>query len=330
MIKSPLVSVIIVNYNGRKLLEKCFQSLTKVTYSNYEIILVDNNSEDDSIQYIKENFPNTIILKLKENYGFAYPNNIASKNAKGDYLLFLNNDTTVTTSFMEELVKKMETDQKIGICQSMLLKPKGEVDSSGDFVDVLGIVYSSKERITSEREALSAKGASMMIRKQLFKKLGGFDETFYFSFEDVDLGWRSWIFGYKVLVIPQSVVYHMVGQTIPKAKPNLAFHGFKNQLSMKLTNFEGKLAFNAILKFFLIYGFRMIRVLFDYNVRGRTKITGTKYEETLAQKPNLKAIIKSFVWILRNMDYIRNKQKNVNKNRVYKTSDLINRNVIVK
>jgi len=236
--KTPLVSIIIVNYNGRTLLENCFKSLAQVNYSNFETILVDNNSEDDSIQYVKENFSNTIIIKLEKNHGFAYPNNVGAKNAKGKYLLFLNNDTEVKPDFLFELVNIMEKDPKIGICQSMLLNPNGEVDSSGDFIDDIGISYSSKERVENIREILSARGASMMIRKSVFEKLGGFDEKFFVSFEDVDLGWRSWILGYKVVVVPESIVYHIGGQTIKTMNSVVSFHRLKNHLSMKITNFE--------------------------------------------------------------------------------------------
>ena len=103
--KAPLVSVIIVNYNGKHHLEKCLRSLSKVDYKNYEIILVDNNSSDGSIEFVKESYPSVIIKKLDKNYGFAEPNNIGAKSANGEFLLFLNNDTYVEPNFISELVK---------------------------------------------------------------------------------------------------------------------------------------------------------------------------------------------------------------------------------
>ena len=326
----PLVSVIVVNYNGKNLLENCFQSISQINYPNYEVLLIDNNSTDDSIEFVKNNYSSAIIIKLEKNYGFAYPNNVGAKNARGDYFLFLNNDTKVTPNFIDELVKAMEDEPKVGICQSMLLKPNGDVDSSGDFIDLIGVAFSSKEKISKKREILSAKGASMMVRKEVFEKLDGFDEKFFISFEDVDLGWRAWIMGYKVLVIPQSVVYHLGGQTITKAKPDLAFHGLKNQMSMKITNFETRSVVNVILKFIFIYGFRMLHVLLDYSFKGKTSIAATNYENSIAQKPSLNAILKSFGWLLTNLGYLSKKQKLLNKNRVYKTNDLIKRKVIIK
>ena len=143
---SPKVSIIIINYNGKELLEKCLESLFKVDYDNFEIILVDNNSTDGTMEFVTKNYPSIIIIKLDSNKGFAEPNNIGSKIAKGEYLLFLNNDTVVTPDFISKMIKVVENDKKIGICQSLLLKPDGSIDSSGDFIDKLGIVYNSKTK----------------------------------------------------------------------------------------------------------------------------------------------------------------------------------------
>ena len=179
---TPLVSVIIVNYNGKHHLEKCLPSLNAIDYSNVETILVDNNSTDGSIEFVEKSFSSIKITKLDKNYGFAEPNNIGAKIAKGEFILFLNNDTMVTSNFITELVKVINQDPKNVICQSLLLKSNGEVDSSGDFVDTLGIAYSSKNKTTEVKEILSARGACMLIRKKSFIELGGFDKNFFASF----------------------------------------------------------------------------------------------------------------------------------------------------
>jgi len=327
---NPLVSIIIVNYNGKPLLEQCLESLSKVTYPNLEIILVDNNSTDDSIEFVKNSYPLSMIIKLDKNYGFAHPNNVGAKNAKGEFLLFLNNDTKVTPDFISEMIKTLKHDPKIAICQSLLLDPSGGVDSSGDFIDSIGIAYSSKNRIKKIREILSARGASMIIRKKIFEELKGFDEKFFVSFEDVDLGWRAWIMGYKVVVIPESIVYHLGGQTIKKIKSELSFHGLKNQLSMKITNFETSNAISAIIKFFFIYGFRIVRIMIDYKMKGHTTIKATDYEDVIAQKPNIRAFFKAIGWLFRNQGYLRKKHKQVNSSRIMKTENLVKLNLITK
>ena len=325
---SPKVSIIIVNYNGKELLQKCLDSLLKVNYDNFEIILVDNNSTDGSVEFITKNYPSLIIIKLDSNKGFAEPNNVAAKISKGKYLLFLNNDTVVTPNFISEMVKVMETDKKIAICQSLLLKPDGSVDSSGDFIDHLGVVYNSKTEIDEIREVSSARGASMLVRSDIFEKLDGFDQKFFITFEDVDLCWRSWILGYRVLIIPTSIVYHEGGITIKKIKSEIAFHGFKNQLAMKITNFEPILAIRNMMLFFGIYGIRELKIWLDYTISGSTKLSSTEYEDNIAPKPSFKVIAKSIFWILSNYGYLLKKQRTINKNRVYSTTILKKMNII--
>ena len=325
---APKVSIIIVNYNGKELLQKCLDSLLKVNYDNFEIILVDNNSTDGSVEFITKNYPSLIIIKLDSNKGFAEPNNVAAKISKGKYLLFLNNDTVVTPNFISEMVKVMETDKKIAICQSLLLKPDGSVDSSGDFIDHLGVVYNSKTKIDEIREVSSARGASMLVRSDIFEKLDGFDQKFFVTFEDVDLCWRSWILGYRVLIIPASIVYHEGGITIKKIKSEIAFHGFKNQLAMKITNFEPILAMRNMMLFFGIYGIRELKIWLDYTISGSTKLSSTEYEDNIAPKPSFKVIAKSIFWILSNYGYLLKKQRTINKNRVYSTTILKKMNII--
>jgi len=325
---APKVSIIIVNYNGKELLQKCLDSLLKVNYDNFEIILVDNNSTDGTVEFVTKNYPSLIIIKLDSNKGFAEPNNIAAKISNGKYLLFLNNDTVVTPNFISEMVKVMETDKKIAVCQSLLLKPDGSVDSSGDFIDHLGVVYNSKTKIDEIREVSSARGASMLVRSDIFEKLDGFDQKFFITFEDVDLCWRSWILGYRVLIIPTSIVYHEGGITIKKIKSEIAFHGFKNQLAMKITNFEPILAMRNMMLFFGIYGIRELKIWLDYTISGSTKLSSTEYEDNIAPKPSFKVIAKSIFWILSNYGYLLKKQRTINKNRVYSTTILKKMNVI--
>ena len=325
---APKVSIIIVNYNGKELLQKCLDSLLNVRYDNFEIILVDNNSTDGTVEFITKNYPSLVIIKLDSNKGFAEPNNIAAKIAKGEYLLFLNNDTVVTHNFISEMVKVMETDKKIAVCQSLLLKPDGSVDSSGDFIDHLGVVYNSKTKIDEIREVSSARGASMLVRSDIFEKLDGFDQKFFITFEDVDLCWRSWILGYRVLIIPTSIVYHEGGITIKKIKSEIAFHGFKNQLAMKITNFEPILAMRNMMLFFGIYGIRELKIWLDYTISGSTKLSSTEYEDNIAPKPSFKVIAKSIFWVLSNYGYLIKKQRTINKNRVYSTTILKKMNII--
>ena len=332
MDKDPKVSIIILNFNGKSYLKKCLESLMKVKYPKFEIILVDNNSSDDSIEFVKNRFPSVIIIKLDKNYGCCYPRNVGAKKATGDLLLFLDNDTIVDPQFMTELVNVIKKDPKITICQCMLLKPDGEVDSSGDFIDALGSCFSSKDRIKETREILSARGASIMVRKDAFEKLGGFDNKFVWGFEDIDLGWRNWIIGNKSVLAPNSIVYHL-GELKPKTpiskiRVNVPFNGYKNHLSMNITNFEFQLAIKSLILFFIINGIRMLKILLDYKIYGKTKITA-KHNVSIAPKPDLKIYFQSILWLIKNVNYLRRKHKNVNSQRIVSTKELKNMKIIM-
>jgi len=319
MEKIPQVSIIIVNYNGKNHLEDCLASLEKIDYKNYEIILVDNNSTDNSVEYVKNKYPSITIIKLNRNYGFAEPNNIGAKNAKGDYLLFLNNDTTVNPNFISAMVNVLEQDPKIAICQSLLLKPNGQVDSSGDFIDTLGRAYSSKERVSEVKKILSARGASMMVRKESFWDLDGFDKKFFASYEDVDLGWRAWLWGYKIVLVPNSVVYHKGGQTVEKILPEIRFHGVKNSLVIRLTNFEGILGPSSVIKSFVVILFRQT-----------FGISLVSQREQIFPFPSIKTLFRGISWIVKNANYVLAKRKKVNSRRVRSSKDLMNLGLITK
>ena len=311
----PLISIIIVNYNGMTHIKPCFESLGNVSYSTYEINLVENNSTDNSVEYTSNNYPSVIILKLDKNYGFAEANNKGTRIANGDYFLFLNNDTKVDSNFLNELVLSLDGNPKIGIAQSLLLKPNGEIDSSGDFIDNIGVVYNSKSKIQEIREISSAKGASMMVKRKVFESLNGFDSKFFAVFEDVDLCWRAWIMGYSVILVPSSIVIHTGGQTIKHLHDEIIFHGIKNQIITKITNFESHLVLKNLLSFFLKYGIREAKIRLDYFSKGATSITSTDYEDKIAVTHNPKIILKSFLWLLRNFNYLLNKHNNVNSKR---------------
>jgi len=317
MEKVPLVSIIIVNYNGKLFLEECLVSLMKIDYKNYEIILVDNNSSDTSVEYVKNKYPEITIIKLNDNYGFAEPNNIGAKNAKGDLFLFLNNDTKVDPKFVGEMVKVLQQDSQIAICQSLLLKTNGEVDSCGDFIDTLGRAYSSKDKVSEVKKILSARGASMMIRKESFWDLGGFDKKFFASYEDVDLGWRAWIWGYKIVLVPNSVVYHKGGETVKQNLDAVRFHGVKNSLVFRLANFETALAIISIIKTFLLVIFRKI---FGFSL--------IESREEIFPLPSVRIILRGTMWVLKNIGYVLDKRKKVNERRKRTTKDLLNLGVI--
>lgn len=314
---NPKISIIIVNLNGKSYLASCLKSIEKNSYKNFEIILVDNNSTDGSIDFVRKNFPNVKIFKLNTNYGFAEPSNIGAKNAKGELLYFLNNDTTLCHDSLAELIKIIQKPE-IAICQSLLLKPDNTIDSSGDFITTMGIPYSSKKKATEITPILSARGASMMIKKQIFYELGGFDKQFFASFEDVDLGWRAWISGYKVFLVPTSTVYHLGGKTVSMLDSKIRFHGTKNTLLLCLVNFESTFAVKSLIRL----GGAIIAKKFSRQFN--------EENSELFILPSFPIIIHAVKWIIKNYKHITTKRKKLNSQRVRSTNELINLGLITK
>lgn len=308
----PKVNIIIVNLNGSHHLEKCISSIFNTSYPNFDIVVVDNNSSDDSVNFINNNFPQCKVIALNENKGFAIANNLGSKYADGKYLAFLNNDTIVTPTWLKELVAVMEYDNSVAITQSRLLRFAGEIDSTGDFATTLGRVYSStKDCFDKPRNILSARGAAMLVRKTFFVNEGGFDEDYFVSFEDVEIGWRAWILGYKVLMIPTSLVYHRAGSTTSHMSSLLSFHGLKNQLSLISTHFEGFLAAKNIVLVSSILFASLIRLLIKSKTDNRAFIVDKK------------AAISAVFWYLKNLSLIWSKHRTLNARRKKSTKELM-------
>lgn len=211
-------SVIIVNYNGARFLKNLFESLANQTFKDFEIIFVDNKSTDNSLQLLQEilsnKFPKNLrvkILKNNKNIGYCKGNNVGLKLANGKYVVFLNNDTYVSKTWLEELVKVMETQPSIGACQSRLIKPQtGNIQADGWFLDVYGwtqgIIFRKNNPAVS-RIPFYVSGASMIIRKSALEKAGSFDEELFYG--DFDLCWRLRLQGYHVAVALNSVCYHL-------------------------------------------------------------------------------------------------------------------------
>jgi len=216
----PKVSIIVLNWNGKQFLKNCLDSLRKLTYKSVEIIIVDNNSTDGSQEFIKKYYPKFILVENKKNYGFARGNNIGFHKSKGKYVLFLNNDTVVSPSFLESLVDDLEKDSKIGCIQPQirLTSEKDRLDQMGSYISFVGFLYHygyrkkySEKTYGKRREIFSAKGACIMFSSKLLKKIGLFDEDFFIFFEETDLCFRVWLSGYRVVYEPKSTIYHVVG-----------------------------------------------------------------------------------------------------------------------
>lgn len=226
MKNKPLVSIIIVNWNGGNVFSQCLFSLEKIDYKNFELIVVDNNSTDDSLEYVRI-FKNAKIIRNKTNVGFAPANNQGVKIASGKYILLLNNDTKVKKNFLSIMVERMESDQSIGALQPKIymMDNEGMLDNAGSFFTKSGFLthwgYGRKDssEFDNEKEVFSVKGACLLTRKDLVEKIELFDSDFVSYFEETDFCWRVWLAGYRCIYYPLTSIEHKVGFTSKKLSP---------------------------------------------------------------------------------------------------------------
>jgi GT2 family glycosyltransferase len=245
-----LVSVIIVNYNGKKWLQKCLDSLFSQTYTNFEIILVDNNSSDDSIEFLRSNYSDTRlkIIEHKENSGFAGGNNVGFKYARGEYIILLNNDTWVEKNYVNNFINAFNEIPNLGCAQSkiLLMDTPEKLDSAGSFWTTSTFLYhygvaknTNDEKYNKNYKVFSTKGASVIYRKDILDKLGLFDDRFWCYYEETDLNHRLWLAGYESWYYPQAICYHANGGTsLAFNNDFIQFHNFKNKIRSFLKNFE--------------------------------------------------------------------------------------------
>lgn len=260
--KKEKVSILIVNWNGKKWLEKCLGSLRAQTYKNFEVIFVDNASTDDSVEFVEENFPEVKVVQSENNLGFAGGNNLGMKYAKGEYILLLNNDTYVPKDFLEKFIDAFDQLSQASCIQSkIVLMDQPEVFdvcctfwTHSTFLYYFGHGKSEKDpQYNVAMPCFSAKGASMMIKRDVIDVVGLFDDDFWCYYEETDFCHRLWLSGYECWYNSDTVAYHANGGTSLKFQNDfIQFHNFKNKLASFLKNFQGGTLLWVIPVFFVM------------------------------------------------------------------------------
>ena len=250
-LKKASVGIVILNYNGRNFLEKYLPTLMNTAYPNYQVYVADNASKDDSIEYLKLNFPQVSLIELGKNYGFSKGYNLALQDLEPDYFVLLNSDVEVSPNWLHPLVEMMERDRQIAAVQPKiraLNEPEyfEYAGAAGGWIDFLGYpfcrgrIFSTVEKDKSqhdqEREIFWASGCCMVVRAPLFKGFGGFDDEFFAHLEEIDLCWRFKRAGYKIMFTPRSVVYHLGGGTLGYHSPYKTYLNFRNSYYTLLKN----------------------------------------------------------------------------------------------
>ncbi len=251
MNQQPKVSIVILNWNGQKYLEQFLPSVLSSDYSNFEIVVADNGSTDNSVSFLESTYPVIRIIKHNENYGFAKGYNEALKQIEADYYFILNSDVELLPDSLKPLVNLLESDKSIAACQPKLLTFNNKklfeyAGGAGGWLDAYGYPF-AKGRIFDVFEEdkgqydncepiFWASGAALFIRSSVFHEVKGFDNYFFAHQEEIDLCWRIQLLGYKIYSCPASVIYHVGGGTLPKGNSLKTFLNFRNNRIMLSKN----------------------------------------------------------------------------------------------
>lgn len=242
------VAVIILNWNGEKLLREYLPSVIETTDSSIaDVIVADNGSTDSSVELLRKEFPQVKLLEFSENYGFAEGYNRAIKATNYPYTVLLNSDVATTEGWINVLYDYMEANPNVGACQPKIRAYTNKTHfeyagAAGGFIDRNGYPYcrgrifdtveEDKGQYDEVMPIFWATGAALMVRSQLYIDAGGLDKDFFAHMEEIDLCWRILLTGSEIMAVPQSVVYHLGGGSLPASNPRKTYLNFRNNLLM--------------------------------------------------------------------------------------------------
>lgn len=262
------VGIIILNWNGKEHLATFLPSVLRYSGKN-DVVVIDNNSSDDSVEFLSKEYPQIRLVHNTENGGFAKGYNQGIKQIEGEYAQYvlLNSDVEVTENWIEPIVSKMESDEKLVACQPKVLAYKSKnkfehAGASGGYLDKNGYPFcrgrifneieEDEGQYNQETEIFWATGACMFVKSKVFHSLGGFDETYFAHMEEIDLCWRMKLHGYRIMAIPSSLVYHLGGGTLNYMSPRKVYLNFRNSLFTLYKNYRGSFLLAKIAWRFLL------------------------------------------------------------------------------
>ena len=304
------VSIVIPHWNNVDVLSECLESISNTDFENFETIVVDNASTDNSVASVRSNYPNVKLIENDKNYGYAGGCNIGAEAASGDFLIFLNNDTVQEKDWISNLIKTINSDDKIAAVQPKILNyyDRNVFDyagGSGGHMDIYcfpfarGRIFSIQEndegQYNNKEKCFWSSGTCFMVRKELFQKAGGFDESFFAHMEEIDLCWRLYAMGFEVWVEPDSLVYHKNALTLPMYSHKKYYLNHRNSLLMLLGNY-------SIKNIFLIGIPRLI-----------LEKIACFYSILMLDWRHFTAILRSLFWIIFHPNVIMKKRKSFSK-----------------
>ena len=316
------VAVVILNYNGKEFLRKFLPDVIERTGADAEVWVADNNSLDGSIDVMDEEFPGVKLIENHYNAGFAGGYNMALSKIEADYYVLLNSDIEVTPGWIKPVIDLMETDNKIAACQPKILAYHDNTEfeyagASGGFIDKYGYpfcrgrLFQSLEKDDGQYddpiEVFWATGACMFVRADIYHQFGGLDEDFFAHMEEIDFCWRVKNEGYKIMVCPSSVVYHVGGGTLPKKSPRKTYLNFRNNLSLLYKNIPKDQLVSAFIVRFILDGVAALKFFLEGGFH------------------DLVAVLEAHLYFYRNFGKLKKKRKMQKQNKV---SKVYNRNIV--
>lgn len=238
----PKTSFIVVNWNGAAYLKECLDSLKRQTTTDFEIIVVDNCSTDNSVFLVRQHFPDAILVPLDQNYGFAGGNNRGYPYTTGEYIALVNNDAVLNQEWLTHMTEAMNKNERLGCCASkIIISGTNKIDSIGDLFTTAfsgtkqGELEPADNFLTS-RPMHGACAAAAIYRKKTIEEVGFFDEEFFLNHEDTDLNMRIWLAGWECLFVPDAIAYHQVNRTIGALSYTSVYYFSRNTLWVWIKN----------------------------------------------------------------------------------------------
>ena len=272
------IAIVILNWNGENFLKDFLPPLLQYTPWWAEIVVADNASTDNSVAFVKENFPQVKVIINEKNYGFAQGYNVALRQIDAEYYCLLNSDVEVSPNWLEPIIDFLDNRSEVAVCQPKLLSFHDKdtfeyAGASGGFIDKYGYpfcrgrIFNTLEKDTGQYDTAVdifwATGACMFVRAAIYHDLGGLDDDFFAHMEEIDFCWRVKNAGFKVMCCPDSVVYHVGGGTLPKKSSRKTFLNFRNNLILLYKNLPKRRIPYVFFIRFILDNIAAVRFLFD-------------------------------------------------------------------
>ena len=268
------ISIIIVNWKGKKFLSECLDGVQHQSYQHFNIILVDNGSKDGSIDFVNRNYPEAKTIALTKNVGFSAANNIVLKTVQSKYVALLNNDAVAHPRWLKSLIEALESHPEAGFAASKMLfyNDPETIDRAGDTYTRAGTGLlrgrgKSKSNYNKQEWIFGACAGAALYRTLMLEDIGLFDEDFFLLYEDVDISFRAQLKGYKCLYVPEAIVYHKASSSIVYDSPISVYYSHRNLEWAYIKNMPSKL----ILKTLWLHIMYDIAAFFFFAANGRIK-----------------------------------------------------------